>query len=174
MEYLNRRGGRVHLGTIPEPVREFDHPDKGDALNVRRMRCATPTRRVPALLLTRGGCRRCRRSVVVAAQAMELALALEKLNFDKLQHLDKIATDLEDFNLAGACCSTVSYGRRTTLIVIHSFARSRTRVSDFVDDMLDEQAKDVKAAADLVAQLTRVGKGHGVWDFDERLYKEYK
>jgi len=38
MSYLNRRGGRVHLSTIPEPVREFSHPDKGDALNVRTQR----------------------------------------------------------------------------------------------------------------------------------------
>jgi len=106
ISYLNRRGGRVHLLTIPEPVQEFAHEEKGDALH-----------------------------------AMELSLALEKLNYDKLSHLDKVASDLEDFNLA-----------------------------DFVDDMLEEQSKDVKQAADYVAQLTRVGKGHGVWDWDARLF----
>lgn len=106
--YLNRRGGRVHLATIPEPVREFDHAEKGDALN-----------------------------------AMELALALEKLNMQKLQDLDGLANDLADYNL-----------------------------SDFVDDMLEDQSKDVKQVADYVAQLMRVGKGHGVWHWDAQLYEE--
>ena len=106
--YLNRRGGRVHLATIPEPVREFDHAEKGDALN-----------------------------------AMELALALEKLNMQKLQDLDHLANSLADYNL-----------------------------SDFVDDMLEDQSKDVKQVADYVAQLMRVGKGHGVWHWDAQLYEE--
>jgi ferritin heavy chain len=72
---------------------------------------------------------------------MELSLALERLNMQKLQQLDKLAHDLDDFNL-----------------------------SDFVDDMLDDQSKDVKRAAEYVAQLQRVGKGHGVWHWDETLY----
>lgn len=76
---------------------------------------------------------------------MELALALEKLNFQKLQELDQLANDLNDFNM-----------------------------SDFVDDMLDDQSKDVKQVAEYVAQLQRVGKGHGVWHWDERLYEEVK
>ena len=108
--YLNRRGGRVHLATVPEPVREFDHAEKGDALN-----------------------------------AMELALALERLNMQKLQELDRLANELGDYNL-----------------------------SDYIDDMLDDQSKDVKQVADYVAQLMRVGKGHGVWHWDAQLYEEVK
>ena len=36
MEFQNQRGGRVSLQNIPAPLREFNHTDKGDALNVRR------------------------------------------------------------------------------------------------------------------------------------------
>ena len=75
---------------------------------------------------------------------MELALSLEKLNYDKLKVLDKLAVDAEDFNLA-----------------------------DYVDDLLEEQTKDVKRAADYVSQLRRVGKGHGTWAWDQQLYDEY-
>ena len=35
MEYQNRRGGHVCLQTIPAPLSDFNHPEKGDALNVR-------------------------------------------------------------------------------------------------------------------------------------------
>jgi ferritin heavy chain len=33
MKYQNKRGGRVKLNTITSPVMEFDHAEKGDALN---------------------------------------------------------------------------------------------------------------------------------------------
>jgi len=75
---------------------------------------------------------------------MELALSLEKLNYNKLKALDKLAVTAEDFNLA-----------------------------DFVDSLLDDQTEDVKKAADYVSQLRRVGKGHGVWAWDQQLYDDY-
>lgn len=110
MDYQNRRGGRVMLQTIPAPLSEFNHTEKGDALN-----------------------------------AMELALSLEKLNYQKLKNLDKLAVDAEDFNLA-----------------------------DYVDKLLDDQTEDVKRAADYVSQLRRVGKGHGTWAWDQQLYEDYE
>ena len=42
-------------------------------------------------------------------------------------------------------------------------------MSDFVDDLLAEQRRDVKKASDKVAQLLRVGPGHGTWDWDQKL-----
>jgi len=69
-----------------------------------------------------------------ALYAMELSLSLEKLNYSKLMALDKLANDAGDFTL-----------------------------SDFVDDLLADQVKDIKQAADYVSQLRRVGKGYGTW-----------
>ena len=40
---------------------------------------------------------------------------------------------------------------------------------DFVDDLLADQRRDVKKASDKVAQLLRVGPGHGTWDWDQKL-----
>ncbi|KAK9837843.1 hypothetical protein WJX74_006103 [Apatococcus lobatus] len=75
-----------------------------------------------------------------ALNAMELALSLEKLNFNKLRQLHDVADKHEDAQMA-----------------------------DFVEDMLAEQVNDVKQAADYVAQLRRVGPGHGSWDWDRAL-----
>ena len=79
-----------------------------------------------------------------ALNAMELALSLEKLNYGKLKALDKLAADAGDFSLC-----------------------------DFVDDMLQDQVEDVKRAAEYVAQLRRVGPGHGTWAWDQQLYDDY-
>jgi ferritin heavy chain len=46
------------------------------------------------------------------------------------------------------------------------------QLTQYVEDMLQEQVEDIKKAADYVAQLRRVGKGHGVWHFDHELYEE--
>lgn len=35
IDFQNRRGGRVRLSLIPAPLSDFDHAEKGDALNVR-------------------------------------------------------------------------------------------------------------------------------------------
>lgn len=83
--------------------------------------------------------------LLARSQALELALSLEKVNYQKLMHLDAVATEAGDFNLA-----------------------------DYVDEMLDDQTKDVKRAADFVSQLRRVGKGHGTWAWDQQLYEEYE
>ena len=138
MEFQNRRGGRVRLATIPMPLSDFDHAEKGDALNVRTgARALQRVACLPRNLAADRGCTRC-------TQAMELALSLEKLNYQKLVSLDKAATDAGDFNLA-----------------------------DYVDTMLDDQTEDVKRAADYVSQLRRVGKGHGTWAWDQQLYDDY-
>ncbi|KAK9821419.1 hypothetical protein WJX81_002132 [Elliptochloris bilobata] len=75
-----------------------------------------------------------------ALHAMELALALEKLNFQMLFELHKTAEKHEDSNM-----------------------------SDFLEDMLSEQAEGVKEVSDYVAHLRRVGKGLGVVLFDEKI-----
>lgn len=77
-----------------------------------------------------------------ALYAMELALSLERLNYDKLLHLWGVLEDNSD-----------------------------AQASHFVEYMLEEQAKDIKEVADYVSQLRRIGKdGHGVWQFDQAMY----
>jgi ferritin heavy chain len=78
-----------------------------------------------------------------ALYAMELSLSLERLNYDKLLHLWEV---LE--------------------------AEADAQAAPFVEYMLEEQANDIKETADYVSQLRRVGKGHGVWNFDHELYEK--
>ncbi|KAJ0987617.1 hypothetical protein J5N97_005973 [Dioscorea zingiberensis] len=109
MEYQNKRGGRVKLQSILMPLTEFDHPEKGDALN-----------------------------------AMELALSLEKLTNEKLLNLHNVACHCNDVQLA-----------------------------DYVEsEFLGEQVEAIKKISEYVAQLRRVGKGHGTWHFDQMLLHE--
>lgn len=76
-----------------------------------------------------------------ALYAMELTLSLEKLNFAKLRALHDVASAANDAS-----------------------------ATDFVEgDLLDDQVASVKAAADAVAALRRVGAGLGVWEYDRRL-----
>ena len=75
-----------------------------------------------------------------AQHAMELALAMEHINFQKLTELDQMAAELGDFALG-----------------------------EFIENMLSSQSRDVKKAADKVANLVRVGKGHGTWAWDRDL-----
>ncbi|MED6221643.1 Ferritin-2, chloroplastic [Stylosanthes scabra] len=79
-----------------------------------------------------------------ALYAMELALSLEKLVNEKLLHLHSVASKNNDVQLA-----------------------------DFVEsEYLGEQVEAIKRIAEYVAQLRRVGKGHGVWHFDQMLLHE--
>lgn len=76
-----------------------------------------------------------------ALYAMELALSLEKLNFQKLLALHAVANKHDDAAL-----------------------------TDFVEgDLLDDQVKSVKEHAIYVSQLRRVGKGLGVYEVDRML-----
>ncbi|PNH04981.1 Ferritin-2, chloroplastic [Tetrabaena socialis] len=76
-----------------------------------------------------------------ALYAMELALSLEKLNFQKLRHLHSVADENGDASMA-----------------------------DFIEgDLLAEQVDAVKAVSEYVSQLRRVGKGLGVYQFDKQL-----
>lgn len=80
-----------------------------------------------------------------ALYAAELALSLEKLNFQKLTELHHIADDMKD-----------------------------SETAHFIEDyLLDPQARDVEESANFVSQLQRIGKGHGVWHFDQRLAEKY-
>lgn len=78
-----------------------------------------------------------------ALKAMELALALEKLNFEKITELSAVAEKHDDAQFA-----------------------------DFIDEMLQEQATEVKECADMVAQLRRIGKGFPVYEYDQALLKK--
>ncbi|XP_075478918.1 ferritin-3, chloroplastic-like [Primulina tabacum] len=73
--------------------------------------------------------------------AMELALSLEKLTNEKLLNLHKVAEENNDIQLA-----------------------------DFLEsEFLVEQVESIKKISEYVAQLRRVGRGHGVWHFDKML-----
>ncbi|TKY56902.1 Ferritin-4 [Spatholobus suberectus] len=79
-----------------------------------------------------------------ALHAMELALSLEKLTNEKLLNLHGVAMKNCDVQLA-----------------------------DFVEsEFLGEQVEAIKRISEYVAQLRRVGKGHGVWHFDQTLLHE--
>ncbi|KAH6810845.1 ferritin 2 [Perilla frutescens var. frutescens] len=76
-----------------------------------------------------------------ALHAMEIALSLEKLTNEKLLNLHKVADENNDAQLA-----------------------------DFIEsEFLAEQVESIKKISEYVAQLRRVGKGHGVWNFDQML-----
>jgi len=79
-----------------------------------------------------------------ALYAMELALSLEKLVNEKLLNLHSVADRNND-----------------------------PQMTDFIDsEFLSEQVDAIKKIADYVTQLRMVGKGHGVWHFDQRLLHE--
>ncbi|XP_056169068.1 ferritin-3, chloroplastic-like [Syzygium oleosum] len=79
-----------------------------------------------------------------ALYAMELSLSLEKLNNEKLLNLHGVAERNHDVQL-----------------------------TDFVEsEFLAEQVEAIKKISEYVAQLRRVGKGHGVWHFDQMLLRE--
>ncbi|KAL5720656.1 bacterial non-heme ferritin [Ranunculus cassubicifolius] len=79
-----------------------------------------------------------------ALYAMELALSLEKLTNEKLLNLHNVADKNNDVQLA-----------------------------DFVEsEFLTEQVESIKQISEYVAQLRRVGKGHGVWHFDQMLLQD--
>uniref|UniRef100_A0A6N2K8X4 Ferritin n=1 Tax=Salix viminalis TaxID=40686 RepID=A0A6N2K8X4_SALVM len=79
-----------------------------------------------------------------ALYAMELALSLEKLTNEKLLSLHKVADKNNDPQMA-----------------------------DFIEsEFLEEQVESIKKIAEYVTQLRMVGKGHGVWHFDQMLLDE--
>ncbi|XP_010257051.1 PREDICTED: ferritin-3, chloroplastic [Nelumbo nucifera] len=79
-----------------------------------------------------------------ALHAMELALALEKLTNEKLLKLHSVAAKNNDAQLA-----------------------------DFIEsEFLAEQVDAIKKISEYVAQLRRVGKGHGTWHFDQMLLQD--
>ncbi|PKA51882.1 Ferritin-3, chloroplastic [Apostasia shenzhenica] len=79
-----------------------------------------------------------------ALYAMELSLSLERLTNEKLLNLHNVA----------ACCKD-------------------PQMADFIEsEFLEEQVEAIKKISEYVAQLRRVGKGHGVWHFDQMLLHE--
>ncbi|CAI9097292.1 OLC1v1033682C3 [Oldenlandia corymbosa var. corymbosa] len=79
-----------------------------------------------------------------ALYAMELALSLEKLVNEKLLNVHSVADQNNDPQMA-----------------------------DFIEsEFLEEQVEAIKKISEYVTQLRMVGKGHGVWHFDQRLLHE--
>ncbi|KAE8099126.1 hypothetical protein FH972_017131 [Carpinus fangiana] len=79
-----------------------------------------------------------------ALYAMELALSLEKLTNDKLLSLHSVADRNND-----------------------------PQMTEFIEsEFLTEQVEAIKKISEYVAQLRMVGKGHGVWHFDQTLLHE--
>jgi len=76
-----------------------------------------------------------------ALNVFEMALALEKLNFQKLRALHDIADECGD-----------------------------AQMCDFIEgELLAEQADAVNSMAKYVSQLRRIGKGLGVYMFDQEI-----
>ncbi|KAK9159177.1 hypothetical protein Scep_005751 [Stephania cephalantha] len=76
-----------------------------------------------------------------ALYAMELALSLERLTNEKLLNLHSVAAANDD-----------------------------PQMTDFIEgEFLTEQVEAIKKISEYVAQLRRVGKGHGEWHFDQML-----
>ncbi|XP_019435986.1 PREDICTED: ferritin, chloroplastic-like [Lupinus angustifolius] len=79
-----------------------------------------------------------------ALYAMELALSLEKLTNEKLLNVHSVAGRNNDPQLA-----------------------------DFIEsEFLAEQVESIKKISEYVAQLRRIGKGHGTWHFNQSLLHE--
>lgn len=80
-----------------------------------------------------------------ALYAMELALSLEKLTNERLLALHSVADRNND-----------------------------PEMQDFIErEFLAEQVEAIKKIAEYVSQLRRVGKGHGVWHFDQMLLHQH-
>ena len=123
---------------------------------------------------------------VQALHAFELALSLEKLNYQKLWHLDDIATKAEDYEMASMVeemlhnqVASMHMSRHTACVALPLFASlclwrkfNQTVVcqgSKVGHTSFYAQAEEVKRAADQVSQLRRVGKGLGVFEFDRAI-----
>ena len=76
-----------------------------------------------------------------ALYSMNLSLSLERLNYQQLLKVHEVAEQAGD-----------------------------TQLCDFVEsEFLDDQLDSIKSIADMVTQLERVGEGHGLWDWDQKL-----
>ncbi|KAL0310017.1 UNVERIFIED_CONTAM: Ferritin-1, chloroplastic [Sesamum radiatum] len=91
-----------------------------------------------------------------ALYAMELALCLEKLTNEKLLKLHSIADENNDPQLAD--------------FIESEFLEGKTKVERDAY-FLPFQVEAIKKISEYVAQR-RVGKGHGVWHFDQMLLQE--
>lgn len=72
--------------------------------------------------------------------ALELTLGFEKLSFRKLREVHAVTENADD-----------------------------AQAQDFIEGRLTDQVQHVKVVADYVAEVRRLGKGHGTWHFDRML-----
>ncbi len=134
MAYQNLRGGRVTLGPLAPPVME--------ARDVLLCVCAVHAR------LTSPSCVRAQYGNAEdgtsdALSALSAALALERMNYEKLLELRAVAEKVNDVHLQGYC-----------------------------DTLLLDQVASVRKCADYVAQVKRCGAGYGEWSWDRQLFAE--
>lgn len=99
-----------------------------------------------------------------ALHGIEVALSLEKMNFDKLTELYQ----------AGSACPLPHPpmpGRSSITPTSQAAEEERdTELQDFLDKYIREQAEDVKRLSVWVSQLRRIGgSGTGLWLFDRAL-----
>ncbi|TYG74222.1 hypothetical protein ES288_D04G165400v1 [Gossypium darwinii] len=138
----NIRGGRVKLHPILMPLSEFEHAEKGDAL-----------------------------------YAVELALSLEKLINEKLPSLHNVAEQNNDPQVAdfieSEFLSEQVSTSLSTLLLVSKRVLSNNQKQYFwrtLEGLILVEA--IKKISEYVAQLRLVGKGHGVWHFDQMLLHE--
>eukprot|EP01018_Ginkgo_biloba_P001054 Gb_13452 [translate_table: standard] len=88
-----------------------------------------------------------------ALYAMELTLSLEKLTNEKLLSLHSVRGTSDKLIWVAQQCNDA-------------------QMTDFIEgNFLAEQVEAIKKVSEYVAQLRRIGKGHGVWQFDQMLLK---
>ncbi|KAK9154022.1 hypothetical protein Sjap_001502 [Stephania japonica] len=104
-----------------------------------------------------------------ALYAMELVLSLEKLVNMKLHQLQTV---IQLNPCCINCCIVFSIDNSVNAVVV-AVKNYDVQLADYVDsEFLREQVESIKKISEYVAQLRRVGKGHGTWHFDQMLLKE--
>ncbi|GAY32104.1 hypothetical protein CUMW_000630 [Citrus unshiu] len=165
MEYQNLRGGKVKLHSIMQPPSEFDHAEKGDALygkfsgltaalnhliySISRLKSYN----VILLVMVRSNVNPDFDVLWLVDSAMELALSLEKLTNEKLLSLRSVADRNNDPQMG-------------------DFVESEFLGEQVSFDFDSSSVEAINKIAKYVSQLRMVGKGHGVWHFDQMLLHE--
>jgi ferritin len=180
MQFQNRRGGRVRLTQLPMPMSDFDHAEKGDALNVRWQLCFAPSSQFRLCLGDAGAavCAGHGDGAVTREAELPEAHAPGQARRRSGRCGLRVCAQLYAARLRRGLSGGLPFSLRFVDLRgdadLHAVARvADFNLADYVDEMIDDQTKDVKCAADYVSQLRRVGKGHGTWDWDQELYDEY-
>ncbi|EFN56891.1 hypothetical protein CHLNCDRAFT_144557 [Chlorella variabilis] len=106
-----------------------------------------------------------------ALYAFELALALQKLGLDKLKAMHGLADQSDDYQVGQGAAGAAVAGLLNVAgaDVAALFMSAAVLAQDFIEDEMSSLAKTVKELGDRACELKRVGTGHGVFHFDERI-----